>query len=143
MRKQRRRSACSNCEADQRLCYRYMNSTIPLLSKSEISSLQSSSVFVQPQFVSDLVVNNIVVFHMMLLKHFKKCEHTLLRFLIISSLESSCSLRLTLSARLSFLSSSSLPLCSSWASLRDTAPSAFSSEILFWCSYSKCLTFCL
>ena len=26
-------------EADQRLCFRYMDSTIPLLSKSEISSL--------------------------------------------------------------------------------------------------------
>ena len=28
-----------NREADQRLCFHYMNSTIPLLSKSEISSL--------------------------------------------------------------------------------------------------------
>ena len=27
-----------NCEADQRLCFRYMDSTIPLLPKSEISS---------------------------------------------------------------------------------------------------------
>ena len=35
-------------EADQRLCFRYMYSTIPLLSKSEISSLQPSSVAVQP-----------------------------------------------------------------------------------------------
>ena len=34
MRKQRQRSA-----ADQRLCFRYMVSEIPLLSKSEISSL--------------------------------------------------------------------------------------------------------
>ena len=34
----------SNCAADQRLCFRYMDSTIPLLSKSEISSLQPSSV---------------------------------------------------------------------------------------------------
>ena len=33
MRKQRRRSA------NQRLCFRYIDSTIPLLSKSEISSL--------------------------------------------------------------------------------------------------------
>ena len=33
MRKQRRR------EADQRLCFRYIESTIPLLSKSKISSL--------------------------------------------------------------------------------------------------------
>ena len=35
-------------EADQRLCFRYTDSTIPLLSKSEISILESSSVAVQP-----------------------------------------------------------------------------------------------
>ena len=35
MRKQRRRSAR---EADQRLCFRYTDSTLPLLLKSEISS---------------------------------------------------------------------------------------------------------
>ena len=35
-------------EADQRLCFRYTNSTIPLLSKSELSSLLPSSVAVQP-----------------------------------------------------------------------------------------------
>ena len=29
----------SNCEADQRLCFRYTDSTIPLLSESKISSL--------------------------------------------------------------------------------------------------------
>ena len=28
----------SNCEADQRLCFRYMDSAIPLLLKFEISS---------------------------------------------------------------------------------------------------------
>ena len=38
----------SNCEADQRLCFRYTDSTIPLLSKSEISSLQPYYVTVQP-----------------------------------------------------------------------------------------------
>ena len=37
-----------NREADQRLCFRYIDSIIPLLSKSEISSLQPSSVAVQP-----------------------------------------------------------------------------------------------
>ena len=36
-----------NREADQRLCFRYKDSTIPLLPKSEISSLQPSSVAVQ------------------------------------------------------------------------------------------------
>ena len=37
-----------NREADQRLCFRYPDSTIPLLPKSEISSLQQSSVAVEP-----------------------------------------------------------------------------------------------
>ena len=37
-----------NREADQRLCFRYTDSTIPLLPKSEISSLWLSSVAVQP-----------------------------------------------------------------------------------------------
>ena len=38
----------SNCAADQRLCFRYTDSTIPLLPKSENSSLQPSLVAVQP-----------------------------------------------------------------------------------------------
>ena len=37
-----------NREADQRLCFRYMDNTIPLLPKSEISSLWLSPVAVQP-----------------------------------------------------------------------------------------------
>ena len=37
-----------NREADQRLCFRYTDSTIPLLHKSEISSLSPSSLTVQP-----------------------------------------------------------------------------------------------
>ena len=36
-----------NREADQRLCFRYTDSKIPLLPKSEISSFQLSSVAVQ------------------------------------------------------------------------------------------------
>ena len=35
----RRKQRRSNCEADQHLCFRYMDSKIPLLSKSKISSL--------------------------------------------------------------------------------------------------------
>ena len=35
-----------NCEADQRHCFRYMDSTTPLLSKSKISSLLPSSMLV-------------------------------------------------------------------------------------------------
>ena len=46
----------SNREADQRICFRYTDSTIPLLPKSEISSLYPSSVAVV-RFVSDLVGN--------------------------------------------------------------------------------------
>ena len=37
-----------NHKADQRLCFRYIDSTIPLLHKSEISNLKPSSVAVQP-----------------------------------------------------------------------------------------------
>ena len=48
MRKQRRRSASRLLrEADQRLSFPYIDSTIPLLSKSEISSLKPFSVAVQ------------------------------------------------------------------------------------------------
>ena len=45
MRKQRRRSAS---RFYQRLCFRYTDSTIPLLPKSEISNLEPSSIIVQP-----------------------------------------------------------------------------------------------
>ena len=38
----------SDCEADQRLCFRLTDSTIPLLLKSKISSFLPSSVTVQP-----------------------------------------------------------------------------------------------
>ena len=37
-----------NHEADQRFCFRYTDSTIPLLIKSEILSLEPSCVVVQP-----------------------------------------------------------------------------------------------
>ena len=37
-----------NREADQRLCFRYMDSTIPLLPNCQISRFQPSSVAVQP-----------------------------------------------------------------------------------------------
>ena len=48
----------SNCEADQRLCFRYTDSTSPLLLTSEISSFWPSSVAASiGQFVFDLVGN--------------------------------------------------------------------------------------
>ena len=37
-----------NREADQRLCFRYTDSIIPLISKSKISSIETYSVAVQP-----------------------------------------------------------------------------------------------
>ena len=46
-----------NREADQRLCFRYIDSTIPLLPIYEISSLQPSSVAIQPGLCRDLVGN--------------------------------------------------------------------------------------
>ena len=42
----------SNCEADQRLCFGYMDSTIPLLLTTEISMCNCTG-----RFVSDLVGN--------------------------------------------------------------------------------------
>ena len=39
---------CGNREADQRLCFRYIASIIPLLPKYKISSLLPSSVTAQP-----------------------------------------------------------------------------------------------
>ena len=39
---------CGRHEADQRICFRFTDSTIHLLSKFEISSLSPSSVAVQP-----------------------------------------------------------------------------------------------
>ena len=39
MQKQRRRSASQYREVDQRLCFSFIDNTIPLLSKSEISNL--------------------------------------------------------------------------------------------------------
>ena len=37
-----------NHEADQRLCFRYTDSTVPVLLKSDISSFYPASVAVQP-----------------------------------------------------------------------------------------------
>ena len=50
-----------NREADQRLCFRYIDSTIPLHSKSKISSLFCSCT---AWFVSDLVRNQNIGFLM-------------------------------------------------------------------------------
>ena len=47
----------SNCEADQRLCFRYTDSTIPLLSKPLTIFCDCTA-----RFVSDLVGTHIVGF---------------------------------------------------------------------------------
>ena len=53
---------CANREADQRLCLRYTNSTIPLLSKFKISSLYPSSVLVQPGLCQTCSETTLLVF---------------------------------------------------------------------------------
>ena len=46
----------SNCAADQRLCFRFIDRTIPLIPNSGISaSSHASSVIVQTAFESDRV----------------------------------------------------------------------------------------
>ena len=51
-----------NHEADQRLCFRYIDSTIHLLSKPEISSLLPSSVAVQPGLCRTMSETRTLVF---------------------------------------------------------------------------------
>ena len=50
-------------EADQRLCFRYIDSTIPILSKSEISNLYPSSVAVQPGLCRTWSETRLFFFH--------------------------------------------------------------------------------
>ena len=52
----------SNCEADQRLCFCYSDSTIPLLLKFEIYKLLALFCACTGRFVSDLFGNHIVGF---------------------------------------------------------------------------------
>ena len=51
-----------NREADQCLCFRYSDSTIPLLLKSEISSFQLFSVLVQPGLCQTCSETTLLVF---------------------------------------------------------------------------------
>ena len=50
---------CNNCTADQRLCFRYMDSTIPLLLLSELGNLKLLAFLYSctGRFVLDLVEN--------------------------------------------------------------------------------------
>ena len=52
----------SNCEADQRLCFRYTDSTIPLLSKCKTSTLSPSSVTVKPGLCRTCLEPKLLVF---------------------------------------------------------------------------------
>ena len=51
-----------NREADQRLCFRYKDSTLPLLLKYEISSFQPASVTVQPDLCLTCSETTLLVF---------------------------------------------------------------------------------
>ena len=53
---------CGNRKADQRLCFRYSDSTIPLLLKSEISSFLLFSVLVQPGLCRTCSETTLLVF---------------------------------------------------------------------------------
>ena len=52
----------SNCEADQRLCFRYSDSTVPLLLKSKISSFLLFYVLVQPGLCRTCTETTLLVF---------------------------------------------------------------------------------
>ena len=51
-----------NRKADQRLCFRYLDSTIPLLPKYKISSLPSSPVAIQPGLCQTWSESTLLVF---------------------------------------------------------------------------------
>ena len=53
---------CSNCETDQRLCFRYTDSTINLLSKSKISSPWPSPMLVPVGFYRTCSKTTLLVF---------------------------------------------------------------------------------
>ena len=85
------------CEADQRLCFRYRDSTIPLLSK--IRNLQPLAYFCDStgRFVSDLVGTQIAVF-------FYSCKGSyIISILCISSKTRTCILYVSVLKRKSEL----------------------------------------
>ena len=67
----------SNCKADQRLCFRFTDSTIPLLSKFEILSLQLFSVAVQPSLCRICSETQIVGFLTHRLNYFSQGKKSL------------------------------------------------------------------
>ena len=71
----------SNCKADQRLCFRYTDNTIPLLPKSAISSFQRPSVGAQASlcqtwleipktiFLASQLMFSVAYLHLLYLRH--------------------------------------------------------------------------
>ena len=57
-----RKQWCRNCTADQRLCFCYMDSTVPLFLKSKISSFYPAFVTVQAGLCQTLSETQIVGF---------------------------------------------------------------------------------
>ena len=66
-----------HCEADQRLCLRYMDSTIPLLLKSKMSSFQLFSAAVQTGLCQTWSEFQIVGFLMHKLKYIYRFDNYL------------------------------------------------------------------
>ena len=74
-----------NREADQRLCFRYLDSMIPLLSKSEISSLWPSSVAVQPGLCRTRSETRMLVFSRRVsFKRKLNVKTTYVKFIVVS-----------------------------------------------------------
>ena len=71
----------SNCEADQRLCFRYMDSTISRLFKSEISSFYPSSVAAQANLCQTWLKTPKTGFLVSRLIHYMKKEYTIISFI--------------------------------------------------------------
>ena len=61
-RQMRKPSICSNCTADQRLCFRYSDSSIPFFLKSEFSRFYPASEAVQTGFCQNWTVTQKVGF---------------------------------------------------------------------------------
>ena len=74
-----------NREADQRLCFRYLDSTIPLLPKSKISSLWPSSVDVQPGLCQTWSKSKLLVFLRRGSFIYRNCKETVASYLAILS----------------------------------------------------------
>ena len=67
----------SNCAADQRLCFRYTDTTMPLVPKSKISSLKLFSVAVQPGMCRTWSETQKTGFLITRLIYLKLCPHIL------------------------------------------------------------------